>query len=180
MVMAKTTYLGPYRLRPRGKYDDTASYRFLDVVSYDGGSYMCRNLDTIDSTSCIGVAPKGESNSEAYWQCLAERGEPGLIRVEYLPITELKGNVWDFDVTDKIYVPEYFTQKLEIVNVEEGECGVIITRNRSLQLPDNSNYSVDFNYITANLATQYYVYTFIYAKVGGYDTFLWNRTVMQG
>lgn len=177
--MATTINLGPFRLRPRGEFSSEASYRFLDVVTYEGGSYWCINYDTIDGTAAIGVLPEGAHNSEAYWQCIAKRGEPGLIEIEYLPIGNLEDGVWDFDITDKIYVEESFLDTLEITNVYDGCCGAILTKNRNLQLPSNSDYSIDFNYTNITNANQYYLYTFIYANMGVGSRFIWNRTVIN-
>ena len=177
--MATTKNLGPYRLRPRGEFDPKASYRFLDWVTYQGSSYACINYDTIDGTACIGVLPEGGSNSELYWQCLAKRGEPGLIEVEYLPIGNLEDGVWDFDITDKIYVEESFVDTLKIINVYNGCCGAILTKNTNLLLPTNSDYSIDFNYVTITNPNQYYLYTFIYADMGAGSRFIWNRTVIN-
>jgi hypothetical protein len=177
--MSTTKNLGPFRLNPRGNFSSKASYRFLDVVSYNGGSYMCCNYDTIDGTACIGVLPEGASNSEAYWQCIAKKGEPGLIEVEYLPIGNLENGVWDFDITDKVYINESFTDILDIINVYEGCCGAILTSNSNLLLPTNSDYSIDFNYTNITNANQYYLYTFIYANMGAGSRFIWNRTVIN-
>jgi hypothetical protein len=174
-----TTNLGPFRLRPRGEWDSTVSYRYLDLVSYKGSSYVCSNYDTIDGTACINVLPTGAANSDAYWQVSAERGEAGLIEVEYLPIGELEDNVWDFDETDKVYITESFSDTLKISNVYDGCCGAILTKNKNLQLPENSDFSADFNYITITNANQYYLYTFIYADMGSGSRFIWNRTVID-
>lgn len=84
--MATTKNLGPFRIRPRGEFSSTEKYRFLDLVSYNGSSYLCKNDDTIDGTGAISVLPAGAHNSDAYWMLSASRGEPGLIEVEYLPI----------------------------------------------------------------------------------------------
>ena len=177
--MTTTINLGPFRPRPRGNFSSKEKYRFLDLVSYNGGSYICINYDTIDGTAAIGVLPTGAHNSEAYWQCIAEKGEPGLIEVEYLPIGHLEDGVWDFDVTDKIYVEEYFNDILDITNVYDGCCGAILTKNNNLQLPINSDYSIDFNYTNITSANQYYLYTFIYANMGSGSRFIWNRTVIN-
>lgn len=177
--MATVQNLGPFRVRPRGKFSSEVSYRFLDLVSYNGGSYLCSNYDTIDGTAAIGILPTGASNSEAYWQCIAERGEAGLIEVEYLPIENLEGNVWNFDITDKIYVEESFVNTIEIINVYEGCCGAILTKNTNLLLPSNSDYSIDYNYVNITNANQYYLYTFIYANMGAGNRFIWNRTVIN-
>ena len=177
--MATTKNLGPFRIRPRGEFSIDEQYRFLDLVSYNGGSYLCSNYDTIDGTAAIGILPEGAHNSEAYWQCIAKRGEPGLIEVEYLPIGSLEDGVWDFDITDKIYVEETFRAVLDIINVYDGCCGAILTKNKNLQLPANSDYSIDFNYVNIINSKQYYLYTFIYADMGAGSKFIWNRTVIN-
>jgi hypothetical protein len=174
-----THNLGPFRMRPRGKFSSKESYRFLDFVSYNGSSYVCINEDLIDGTAVVGVLPSGSHSSEAYWQCIAEKGEPGLIEVEYLPIGNLEDGIWDFDITDKIYVEESFTDTLDITNVYDGCCGAILTKNSNLILPANSDYSIDFNYINITNANQYYLYTFIYANMGAGSRFIWNRTVIN-
>lgn len=173
--------LGPFRVRPRGTFDPSKNYRYLDLVTYDGGSYICSNYDTIDGVACIGVLPTGEANSEMYWQCVAERGEGGLIEVEDLPIGTLEEGsaIWDFDVTDKLYIPEDFTQRLNIVHAYDGCIGVILTSNRNLLLPANSDFAIDFNYAEITNANEYYLYTFICADMGGGSKFIWNRTVIR-
>lgn len=35
------TDLGNVSPNPRGEYDSTAEYEYLDLVSYKGGSYLC-------------------------------------------------------------------------------------------------------------------------------------------
>lgn len=177
--MATEKNLGVFRIRPRGKFSSDTNYRFLDLVSYNGGSYLCSNYDTIDGISCIGILPTGAHNSDLYWMSIAERGEPGLVEVEYLPIGNLDNNVWDFDITDKIYVEEYFDNNIDIINVYDGCCGAILTKNRNLKLPTNSDYSIDFNYINITNPNQYYLYTFIYADMGGGSRFIWNRAVIN-
>lgn len=177
--MAIIKNLGPFRIRPMGKFSSDAKYRFLDLVTYDGGSYLCCNYDTIDGIGVTGVLPKGAHNSEAYWQCIAERGEAGLIEVEYLPIENLEDGVWDFDITDKIYINESFVDTLDITNVYDGCCGAILTKNSNLKLPVNSDYSTNFNYVNITNANQYYLYTFIYANMGSGSRFIWNRIVIN-
>ncbi len=177
--MAQTSNLGPFRLRPRGEFSPDIRYRYLDFVSYNGGSYACINLDTIDGVGCIGVLPDGASNSEAYWQCIAKRGEPGLVEVEDLPIGTIDGDTWDFNETDKIYIDESFDKTLNIENIYDGCVGVILTKNRNLQLPSNSDYAIDFNYVNITNPNQYYLYTFVYANMGAGSKFIWNRAVIN-
>ena len=177
--MATDKNLGPFRIRPRGEYKDNESYRFLDLVSYNGSSYLCSNYDTIDGDSCIGVIP----TNTAYWMLIAEKGEVGSYEMEYMPIVKLTPNednkyVWNFNITDKVTIednPNEVANKLVINNVKNGYCGALITTKSDLVLPNNSDYSIDFNYVTITNANQYYLYTFIYA----YDRFIWNRTVIE-
>jgi hypothetical protein len=171
--------LGPFRIRPRGEWSSKTSYRYLDLVSYKGSSYVCTNYDTIDKTSCIGVLPTGGNDSDEYWMLNAEKGEAGLLELEYLPIGELDDYTWDFDITDKVYITESFDKTLDIVNVYDGCCGIILTENKNLKLPSNSDYSVDFNYVSIVNANQYYLYSFIYADMGAGSRFIWNRTVIN-
>ena len=177
--MATTKNLGPFRIRPRGEFSSEEKYRFLDLVSHNGSSYLCKNDDTIDGTGAISVLPAGAHNSEAYWMLSASRGEPGLIEVEYLPIGNIDDYVWDFNITDKVYIDESFSKTLNIINVYDGCCGAILTKNSNLLLPVNSDYSIDFNYININNANQYYLYTFLYADMGAGSRFIWNRAVIN-
>ena len=47
--------LGVYRPRPMGAFDPTENYRYLDIVTYDGASYININLDTIDGLMAHGI-----------------------------------------------------------------------------------------------------------------------------
>lgn len=47
-------------VNPRGAYDSTADYNVLDLVSYQGSSYLCRE-------GCTGIAP----TNTTYWQVFA-------------------------------------------------------------------------------------------------------------
>ena len=60
----------------------------------------------------------------------------------------------------------------------DGCCGVIITK-KNLELPSNSDYSIDYNFITVG-TNQYYMYTFIYGKniITNTNKYIWNRTVI--
>ena len=65
------TDLGNISLNPRGEYDDSADYEYLDAVSYQGGSYFCRaELET----TITGIAPDAGRNSE-HWQMIATPGD---------------------------------------------------------------------------------------------------------
>lgn len=60
--MAKTV-LGKVGMTPRGSYSNVTEYKRLDVVTYDGCSYVCLK-------TCTGIAV---TNTE-YWQLIAEKG----------------------------------------------------------------------------------------------------------
>lgn len=65
------TDLGNISLNPRGEYDDSAAYEYLDTVSYQGGSYFCQaELET----TITGIAPDSGHNSE-HWQMIAAPGD---------------------------------------------------------------------------------------------------------
>ena len=65
------TDLGNISLNPRGEYDDSADYEYLDTVSYQGGSYFC--LAELETT-ITGIAPDAGHNSE-HWQMIAAPGD---------------------------------------------------------------------------------------------------------
>lgn len=65
------TDLGNISLNPRGEYDDSAEYEYLDTVSYQGGSYFC--LAELETT-ITGIAPDAGHNSE-HWQMIAVPGD---------------------------------------------------------------------------------------------------------
>ena len=170
--------LGPYRIRTCGEFDSTRAYKYLDIVTYNGGSYICCNLDTIDGTAAIGILPEGEHRSNLYWQCIALRGEKGETGDSYKSFINVTNGKWDFSLSDKIVIPEGAPDTLEISNVYNGCCGIILSQ-KELELPTNSDYSIDFYYVTRN-ATQYYMYTFVYgACISSNKKFIWNRTVIN-
>lgn len=71
------TDLGNVALNPRGEYDSSAAYEYLDAVSYQGGSYFC--LAELETT-ITGIAPDSGHNSE-HWQMIAL---PGDMTPEYI------------------------------------------------------------------------------------------------
>ena len=171
--------LGAFRINPKKAFDPAASYRFLDMVSYDGGAYVCCNEDTIDGDACIGILPAGQPNSELYWMCIASKGETGAAASWYPPFITVNDNRWEYSQSDKIIIPENApTGTLEIIDAYDGCCGLIITRKKDLTLPANSDYSVDFDYVTAG-TNQYYMYTFVYVPLDTGNRFVWNRTVIN-
>lgn len=65
------TDLGNISLNPRGEYDSSVEYEYLDTVSYQGGSYFC--LAELETT-ITGIAPDAGHNSE-HWQMIAAPGD---------------------------------------------------------------------------------------------------------
>lgn len=70
------TDLGNISLNPRGEYDNSAAYEYLDTVSYRGGSYFC--LAELETT-ITGITPNAGRDSE-HWQMIAA---PGDMTLEY-------------------------------------------------------------------------------------------------
>ena len=71
------TDLGNISPNPRGEYDEKASYEYLDLISYQGGSYLCL---AEPKTIVSGIAPKAGQNTEV-WQMIAL---PGDLTSEYI------------------------------------------------------------------------------------------------
>ncbi len=71
------TDLGNVSLNPRGEYDPEVVYEYLDTVSYQGGSYVCR---VENGTTITGTAPEPGHNTE-FWQMLTL---PGGLTSEYV------------------------------------------------------------------------------------------------
>ena len=172
--------LGPYRLKPRGDYSGTTEYTYLDLVRYKGSGYVCCNEDLIDGVSCIGIPPTGNTSSELYWMCMVDAGEAASASdYEYMGFITVDDMEWDYSEGDKIIIPETTSSSdLNISDVYDGCCGLIVTKNTSINLPSNSATSADFNYVTLQTG-QVYLYSFVYCDYGNGGTFLWNRTVMD-
>lgn len=170
--------LGPFRIRPRGEFNSSSNYRFLDLVTYNGSSFICINYDTIDGIGVVGVSPEGQTSSSLYWQCIAHKGEKGDTGDQYSNYISITNGIWDYSQTDKIIIPDEGLDTLTINNIYDGCCGVIITK-KDLTLPTNSDYSIDYNFITVDV-NQYYMYTFIYGKniITNNNRYIWNRTVI--
>ena len=62
------TDIGKVAITPRKDYKNEQAYEWLDVVTYDGASYMC-----IAEDDCTGIVP---TNTD-YWQLLAKGGDTG-------------------------------------------------------------------------------------------------------
>ena len=171
--------LGPYRIRPRGLYNPAIEYQYLDMVKYKGNRYLCVNLDCTDEVSCIGVLPDGAPNSELYWDCIGEKGDKGDSPDIYTPFITLSDANWDFSKGDKCIIPEDASvgTKLNITNIYDGCCGLILTRH-NLELPDNSMKSADFDYLLVHDGAEYYCYTFVCVPFIDGLRLIWHRSVV--
>lgn len=67
-----TYNLGRFILTPRGSYSNNATYNRLDVVLYNGSSYVCKSNNT------IGVSPIVTTN----WQLLAMAGQATMTEAQ--------------------------------------------------------------------------------------------------
>ena len=65
--MAKTS-LGKVGILPKGEYSSATQYLRLDIVSYNGSSYLCIK-------DCIGV----DVTNKEYWLLIAQKGDKGDI-----------------------------------------------------------------------------------------------------
>lgn len=61
-----TKILGKVALTPKGEYSNATTYQSLDLITYNGGSYLALKETT-------GNLP---TNNE-YWQLIAEKGQDG-------------------------------------------------------------------------------------------------------
>lgn len=171
--------LGPYRLMPRGEFDAKKEYKVLDLVSYNGSSYICINDDIIDGVSNIGILPTGQDKSATYYAISASKGDKGAIADKYDGFTTLSSGSWDYSLSDKVIIKDESITDIIITNVYDGCCGMVLSANPNLVLPKNSQYSIDFWYLELS-KKQYFVYTFV--CVGEKDTakLIWNRTIIEG
>lgn len=65
------TDLGNVSPNPRGNYDNAVKYEYLDLVTMQGGSYLC--VIPVGQT-ITGTAPEPGKNTE-HWQCLTMPGD---------------------------------------------------------------------------------------------------------
>lgn len=62
-----TKVLGKVAITPKGEYSNATTYQLLDLITYDGSSYLALKETT-------GNLP---TNNE-YWQLIAEKGQDGI------------------------------------------------------------------------------------------------------
>lgn len=70
------TDLGNVSLNPRGEYTPGTEYEYLDLVTFDGGSYIC--IAELGTTTSI--PPESGKNTD-FWQCMTI---PGDMTPEYV------------------------------------------------------------------------------------------------
>ena len=169
--------LGPFRLNPRGELKPGEKYKFLDLITYEGSSYVNINNDIIDGDASIGVLPTAEEGATKYYQLIAARGPEGKIAEQYDQFITITNNDWDYSLADKIKIGGSYdnTIPINILNVYDGCCGIIVC-DLELILPTNSDVSIDFHYLSLSL-NEYFVYSFIYD--GDRQRFIWNRTIYK-
>ena len=58
--------LGPYRINPRGEIQPTEQYKFFDMVSYKGSTYLNINESTNNANSLIYINDSSQFGSLAF------------------------------------------------------------------------------------------------------------------
>ena len=71
------TDLGNVSPNPRGEYDSEREYEYLDLVSYQGGSYLC----TVELGETVTNVPPTSGKNTDIWQLLTL---PGTLTAEYV------------------------------------------------------------------------------------------------
>lgn len=124
------TDLGNISPNPRGAYDPEATYEYLDLVAYTGGSYLC----TAElGTTITGIAPAQGKTTE-YWQCITI---PGGLTPEYVATHD--------DVVNKAASVAEDTKAVREAkeNVESMEVNVQILQEQATQAAEEAERSKD-------------------------------------
>ena len=124
--------LGPFRLNPRGELKPGEKYKFLDLITYEGSSYVNINNDIIDGDASINQLPTEEQGATKYYQLIAARGPKGEAPEQYDKFITITNNDWDYSLADKIKIGGSYdnTIPINILNVYDG-CGRQCLRFRS-------------------------------------------------
>lgn len=99
------TDIGKVAITPQKDYKENATYEWLDVVTYDGASYMC-----ISEDGCTGIIP---TNTE-YWQLLADKGrftEEDKETFKQAVVEESKTTINEHTETKKTEIDNYTTEQ---------------------------------------------------------------------
>lgn len=168
---------------------------FSSDDGYDWNSLQ-GNLFVSDSLSEYGSIPEPGNDWYDSWVIIAndvlqEAQEQATLSKQYaenakqneesisaiIPFVELSAEnsliTWDFSQGNKAKVVLESNTAIEINNISNGCIGQIRVVGAELILPDNSDKSIDFDYIYANTG-QYYLYTFVYDGT----RYEWHRSVI--
>ena len=107
--MSTVVTLGPVGFKPTGAYDNTREYKKLDVVTYQGSSYIAKS----DS---IGQLP----TNTIYWELLVQKGDTGN-GITSIAKTGTSGLVDTYTIT---YTDET-TSTFTVTNGEKGDPGEV-------------------------------------------------------
>ena len=80
------TDLGNIAPNPRGKYRQEESYEYLDLVVFEGGSYVCL---AENGTTITGISPESGKTTQ-YWQVITI---PGNLTPEYISMHDRVANL---------------------------------------------------------------------------------------
>ena len=126
------TDLGNISPNPCGEYNPSMQYEYLDLVNYQGGSYLC----TVELENKItGIAPVQGKNTE-YWQLVTL---PGDLTPEYIAMHD--------DVVNKAKQVEASTAAAELaqqeaesalVDVEQLHSDTVSVANRAAESRDSA------------------------------------------
>lgn len=97
------TDLGNVSPNPRGEYDSEREYEYLDLVSYQGGSYLC----TVELGETVTNVPPTSGKNTDIWQLLTL---PGTFTAEYIAMHD--------DVVNKAKQVEASTAAAELAQQE--------------------------------------------------------------
>lgn len=89
----------------KGNYNSTTTYEYLNVVTYDGSSYIC-----IKEEGCTGITP----TNETYWQLMAKKGEfteEDKEEFKQAVVQESKTEINEHTETKKTELDNYTTDK---------------------------------------------------------------------
>lgn len=126
------TDLGNVSPNPRGEYSSAVEYEYLDLVSYEGGSYLC----TVELGKTVtNVSPVAGKNTDI-WQLLTL---PGALTAEYIAMHD--------DVANKAKQAEASTAaaelarqeaELALADVEQLHSDTVSAANRAAESRDSA------------------------------------------
>lgn len=114
-VLIKRIVAGKVALYPRSEYSPTTSYEKLNLVSYQGSSYICIK-------DCVGIVP---TNTE-YWYLNAQKGDKG----------DTGNGIEDFEKTRTEGSKDYYT-----ITFTDGSTKEITVENGTMTFIDKIYYN---------------------------------------